>query len=402
MYDIQPPTQSAAKKRKTLDPPEASSAASSSPPTDIVLTAKESLHILTSIELCQLFDKDSDKLLFRTEAGDIQRNVDVEHLADLKDYQQQHMAKFGMYSFSTQIVAAEHEGKYALVDGQHRLETIRYLLDVDFERASHIRVPLLMVQLGSVGEYDDVFVAINKNKPVRLYKNVYDWKKVGKHLEQYFCQHYRPYLKATDTPQVPHLNVDALLRYIDEGDYIQKMGIGFEELLSEIEALNSCYRLHWKELLHVPRYMTNAPVWAEKCEQKNAARPLYLGMFRKFEWVDRILLKVTHPTEYPTYLSMKHVPANYRGRIYKSTRRSVWHKRNSQSLQGGCYVCAKPIHYDDFECGHVVSVFAGGPTSVDNMEPVCRMCNSDMGTDHLEEFKSRVLAESHATACANV
>ena len=258
---------------------------------------------------------------------------------------------------------------------------------MDFDYASSIVVPVLVVQLSRVSEYDDVFVAVNKNKPVRLYKNVQEWKTIGKYLEQYFYQHYRVYLKSTEHPQVPHLNVDGLMKYIDEGDYIRKMAIGYEELINEIEALNTCYRLHWKELLHTPRYLPNASMWAEKCEQKNPHRPLYLGMFRKFEWVDRILLKVTNPSQFNSYLTMKHVPVNYRGKIYKPVRRSVWKKRNSNNIAGNCYVCQKGIHYDDFECGHIVSVFAGGASSVDNLEPICRMCNSDMGIEHLETFK---------------
>lgn len=358
------------------------------PSTPIALNPKESLCILNSIELCQLFDQDSERLLFQTQAGDIQRNIDVEHLGDLKTFQMQHKEKYNHYSFSTQIIVAEYNGKYALVDGQHRLETIRYLLNVDFECASTIVVPVLLVQLNNVSEYDELFVAVNKNKPVRLYKNVHEWKNIGKYLEQYFIQHYRLYFKSTEHPQVPHLNIDALMKYIDEGDYIRKMGLGYEELINEIEELNTCYRLHWKELLYTPKYLANAVMWAEKCEQKNPQRPLYLGMFRKFEWVDRILLKTTQPTQFPSYLTMKHVPVNYRGKIYKPVRRSVWEKRNDKNLSGHCYVCQKSIHYDDFECGHIVSVFAGGASSADNLEPICRMCNSDMGIEHLETFKT--------------
>lgn len=356
-------------------------------PNTIQLSAKETLHVLSSIELCQLFDQDSERMLFQTQAGEIQRNVDVDHLADLKAFQQHHKESHGHYTFSTQVIVAEYNGKYALVDGQHRLETIRYLLDTDFECASTICVPVLVVQLKTVSEYDDLFVAVNKNKPVRLYKNVQEWKSIGKYLERYFYQHYRVYLKSTEHPQVPHLNVDGLLKYIDDGDYIRKMGLGYEELINEIEALNTCYRLHWKDLLHTTKYLPNVQSWAEKCEHKNPHRPLYLGMFRKFEWVDRILLRVTKPTQFPSYLTMKHVPVNYRGKIYKPVRRSVWNKRNNGNINGFCYVCKKGIHYDDFECGHVVSVFAGGASTVDNLEPICRMCNSDMGIEQLDTFK---------------
>ena len=396
-------------KRPRTDPPTAPTTMTTMPPTTMAptvaravtilptaLTPRETLHLMPALELCQLFDGDPERLLFQTQAGDIQRNVDVDHLSDLKQYQADHCEKHGHYSFTSQAVVAEYQGKYALVDGQHRIEALRYLLDVDFERATRVTVPVLVVQLASVSEYDDVFVAVNKNKPVRLYKNVYEWKTVLKHVERYFLQHYRPYLKTSETPVVPHLNLDKLLQYIDEGDFIRRMGIGFEELVTEIEALNQCYRLHWRETIEKKRYLPNVVAWAYKCEHKARERPLYLGMYRKFEWVDRILLRVTEPIRYPNYLAMSHAPVGYRARIGASLRRNVWKKRNSHSIQAPCYVCNKPIEYDEFECGHVVSVFAGGPTTVDNLEPVCKMCNADMGVENLEAFKARLVAEGGA------
>ena len=357
------------------------------------ITTRETLHVMPSLELCQLFDGDVERLLFQTQVGDIQRNVDVDHLSDLKQYQVDHCEKYSHYSFSSQVVVAEYQGKYALVDGQHRLETLRYLLDIDFDRATAVSVPVLVVQLASIQEYDDVFVAVNKNKPVRLYQNVYEWKTVLKHLERYFLQNYRPYIKTSESPVVPHLNLDKLMQYIDEGDFVRKMGIGYEELIHEIEALNQCYRLHWRDVIEKKRYLPNVVAWAYKCENKARERPLYLGMYRKFEWIDRIYLRVTQPKVYPNYLMMTHAPLGYRARIGASLRRNVWKKRNHHTIVAPCYVCSKPIEYDEFECGHVVSVFAGGPTTVDNLEPICKMCNSDMGVEHLETFKTKLLAE---------
>lgn len=360
--------------------------------SSITLSARETLLVLGALELTQLLDGDSDRLLFQTQAGEIQRNVDVDHLSDLKQYQADHLDRHGCYSFGTQIVVAEYGGKYALVDGQHRLETLRYLLNVDFAHAEVVCVPVLVVRLNAVSEYDELFVAVNKNKPVRLYHNVYEWKTVLKHLEQYFQTHYRPYLKTTDTPVVPHLNLDKLMRYLDEGDFVRRLGLGYEELLKEIERLNTFYHLHGAT--HIKRkYITQKETWLLKCKQKQPERPLYLGMYRQFEWVDRILLRVTQPDVYPSYEAMPHVPLNYRATIGKALRRNVWKKRHPTQFVGACYVCAKPIEFDEFECGHKVAVFVGGPTTCDNLEPVCKLCNADMGVEHLDVFKARLLEE---------
>lgn len=61
---------------------------------------------------------------------------------------------------------------------------------------------------------------------------------------------------------------------------------------------------------------------------------------------------------------------------------------------GQCYVCAKQIDSKNFHCGHIVSVYDGGPTQLDNLKPICSVCNSSMGTQNLEEFKARFFTPS--------
>lgn len=363
------------------------------PTPPVHLTPRQTLHIMAASDLCKIFETGHDGLIFETQVGDIQRNIDVDHLSELKQHQIEYCKTYGHYSFTSQIVVAEYNQKYALVDGQHRMETLKYLLTVDFERAHTILVPVLIVKLSVVSEYDDVFVAVNKNKPVRLYKNLDDWKNVLKHLETYFHQHYSCYLKKTDRPVVPHINLDKLIKYIDEGDYIRKTGLTIEQWIHEIETLNTCYGLHWRDLIERKRYLPNVASWIHKCKTKNSHRPLYLGIYRHFEWVDRILLKVTQSERYPHYLTMPHIPLNYRKRIGKQLRRNVWKKRHMTAIMGPCYVCNKSIEFDEFECGHIVSVFSGGDTTINNLEPICKMCNSDMGTEHLTTFKEKLIAE---------
>lgn len=359
-----------------------------------VVTPARTLCVLPARALCALFDShNASQLLFHTEAGDIQRHLDTEHLHELQMYQNTHFQRHGHYVFSNEVVVAVYDGKHALVDGQHRLEVLRYLLVVNPTHAAHVRVPVLVVQLRSVNEYDDIFVEVNKNKPVRLYHNVQDWKTVLKHVEDHFQNHYRAYLRTTNHPQVPHVNLDSLLRYLDEGNYVQRLGLGFEALKTEMETLNTFYRCHWREA--IPRkYITNVATWVDKCEDKQPHRPLYLGMYRQFEWVDRILHKVTHNREHPDhpidYATMTHAPIQYRPRISRTLRRRVWHKRHTSLDNGVCYTCARALDYDAFDCGHVTAVFYGGKTCVDNLEPVCHACNVDMGVENLEVFRERL------------
>jgi 5-methylcytosine-specific restriction endonuclease McrA len=42
----------------------------------------------------------------------------------------------------------------------------------------------------------------------------------------------------------------------------------------------------------------------------------------------------------------------------------------------------------------VVAAFRGGETVLANLEPICRMCNNDMGIENLEDFKLEWHAEA--------
>jgi hypothetical protein len=58
-----------------------------------------------------------------------------------------------------------------------------------------------------------------------------------------------------------------------------------------------------------------------------------------------------------------------------------------------CVVCQKALHYDTFECAHVVSAAEGGISCHENLRPACFACNRSMGTMHLFEYVVRTEAK---------
>ena len=86
----------------------------------------------------------------------------------------------------------------------------------------------------------------------------------------------------------------------------------------------------------------------------------------------------------------KNRPGPRRPRIPASLRYSVWAAHcDDLSLIGRCYVCQGEIRFQSFHVGHVVPVSAGGSSSLENLRPLCALCNGSMGTEHLEEFAAR-------------
>jgi len=74
--------------------------------------------------------------------------------------------------------------------------------------------------------------------------------------------------------------------------------------------------------------------------------------------------------------------------IPKTLKNQVWDTYvGKKHGVGKCFCCKKEIDSKIFDCGHVVSVKMGGPTTVENMRPVCATCNKSMGEKNMMSFK---------------
>lgn len=77
--------------------------------------------------------------------------------------------------------------------------------------------------------------------------------------------------------------------------------------------------------------------------------------------------------------------------INKSLRNSVWIKYIGQEVGiAKCLCCGlQEINQANFECGHVISRATGGPTTLENLRPICGLCNKSMTTENMDVFRKR-------------
>lgn len=72
----------------------------------------------------------------------------------------------------------------------------------------------------------------------------------------------------------------------------------------------------------------------------------------------------------------------------KTLRNKVWDTYiGKEKGIGACFVCGRELDSKYFECGHVTSVKDGGDNTLQNLRPICSLCNKSMGTMDLYEFK---------------
>lgn len=80
-------------------------------------------------------------------------------------------------------------------------------------------------------------------------------------------------------------------------------------------------------------------------------------------------------------------------------RRKVWetYMKNPKGSEGPCFCCKTNIHILQFECGHKVSYAKGGPTTLENLRPVCGSCNKSMGTKDMYDYMNKFFPPSSGT-----
>lgn len=73
--------------------------------------------------------------------------------------------------------------------------------------------------------------------------------------------------------------------------------------------------------------------------------------------------------------------------ISKQLRKEVWALVNGQDEYGNCFVCAKILSKNNFECAHIIAHSLEGPTNINNLRPTCMKCNRRCATKNLFRFK---------------
>jgi SAP domain/Double-stranded RNA binding motif/HNH endonuclease len=75
----------------------------------------------------------------------------------------------------------------------------------------------------------------------------------------------------------------------------------------------------------------------------------------------------------------------------KIIRKTVWQKYiGNDKAKDKCLCCnVSDIDIWDFEAGHVVSKSLGGQPTIENLRPICSICNKSMGVQNMEEFMTK-------------
>jgi hypothetical protein len=87
-------------------------------------------------------------------------------------------------------------------------------------------------------------------------------------------------------------------------------------------------------------------------------------------------------------------------RIPKALRESLWIQTNGRVFDAKCGTpwCINRINAYDFHAGHKVPESKGGPTTLENLIPICARCNLSMGNKY--EFQEWSSLSSKPRLCS--
>jgi 5-methylcytosine-specific restriction endonuclease McrA len=281
----------------------------------------------------------------------VQRLVDTHHVNDIMSYQIDYYKKYARFNFGSPFIVGELDKKLYLLDGHHRMASIKRLLGF-FKDITNQEIVYQLHQVKTKNELKEYFSAICHNMPIEEWHldilNIRDDEEQDIQLVRKeradaivirFSQRFPNILRTTNRPVRPNIKREDFYRSI----------IDDPELLRVSE----------------DKYFRAIIKRNEKCRDKFDHTKFAKTTCVKFE-------------RSGCFLSLE----NYKVRkvaIPKHIRSAVWDRLFGNRTIGKCLTCNGELNVHHYEVGHVISEANGGTLELDNLTVQCSMCNKSMG-----------------------
>lgn len=319
--------------------------------------------------------------------ANIQRLLNEDYIDYLVVDQKEEFSTNNQFSILQSITCGDLDNKRYVLDGQHRIQAFKRLQQEGYPLTQYI--PIILYKTNSEEELKRYYIRINQNHPVNPLELTDLWFKYGKEFCNQFDKLFHSYMK-TSKCNCPNINIKEMMVYVKDRSVFERINATttsnnlIELLIHQIRELNSYI---WQNYNHMIQFQLNQD-YANKlkrCYEKNKTNPCFLGLWRQYEWLEICVHLITHKQDVHSIRLGDF--GNQRSKIPKVLRYAVWQKRNSTNMEGKCFVCNKELCYENMECGHIVPHVYNGEVSLENLEPICKMCNRDMGAMNLHEYK---------------
>lgn len=257
-----------------------------------------------------------------------------------------------------------------IIDGLHRLEIYKnnHLLQESI-------IPIVDILAEEYNDINTYFDLVNKNNKIientneitDIIMEEYDEKKeiIINNVYNYFLNNYPNSFKFNGKRR-PYINSDKFIEILEI--IYSKYNIECENIfIQKLLDLNTKYKKQKIEWFPSKSKVLNESL-IELIKNENC---LYFGMVPD-EWYN-------HLDKLPKYISEE--------KISQSLRQQVWTKYANNKLEIKCICCnLNTINAFTFESGHIIPRSKGGECNIDNLVPICGLCNKSMGNINMKEF----------------
>lgn len=324
----------------------------------------------------------------------LQRPLDNNHIQKIIKDQIEEYTRYKSYSILQAITVVNINNEFVyIIDGQHRIHAFKELEKLGYD-IQNIVVPVVCYRVIDETEMWRYFNMINNNMPIHPLELQKDFADCNKILIENITKTFGVYVKNDNTNSLcPHININKL-----------KTNLSGRNLSEKLKDHNKSIDDFWGKILEFNEYIKHnvksthqlcsiKQKRIEKCESKaqkfKASLVCYLGIWRKFEWLDFVLTCLLENKAFHA-ISLA-CEEDTRVVIPYVIRDQVWKKCNTNvSDLGICFTCCNDLYFRDMECGHIKAHALGGNVTLENLMPVCKSCNKDMGIMDLFEYKSMI------------
>lgn len=258
-----------------------------------------------------------------------------------------------------------------LIDGNHRMYAYKKLLEnCNFD----CDIVCNEINVKDINEAEIIFKITNNSIPIPFMPEGISLNKINKVADYFFSKYPRIFsFSKSGKCMKPHLHKNEFQEKL--GELMDLVGNKYDdsEIIQKIESYNDTLKhKNWK-------YFTEKDDLSQQNNFHKAKDKgnFYLGLFDNYNW----LFDLFNVTGYSRFKPIKK-------KIPKALRISVWNKyMGSNSRKGKCPLCdEREIRLEEFHCGHDMAEAIGGELSVDNLFPVCSLCNLSMGTKNFNDM----------------
>lgn len=266
------------------------------------------------------------------------------------------------------IICETVEGNKWLVDGNHRFEAYKKIYT---EMKEDLRIAVNYISVPDRETAEEIFRIVNKSMPIPEMPDGISLDLPNKLFKAVEAKYPKLFSESRQC-QRPKICRDKFIEAL--GKLVAEVpGISPADFMQKFERYNNVLKnRHWRSFISKPGdTMNRISSMQQKCITYGS---VFVGLKPDFQWLFYIY---GHTEEDSNTILRPKITAALRLAVYE---------KHAHDFRVHCAHCKKAMNAAEFECGHIVSVARGGTTTLNNLVPVCGVCNRSVGSGNIQEF----------------